>query len=118
MYFSLTSLNLIKFHSTNNSHPKYQHNHAWQIPLSLGNNSLLDYRFQQIIHRMRLINFHFDQSLDLMAIISDLMHQDQEPELVWLHTYAQGLEAAYQAEFWDHQTLHAIAIETYTKLNS
>lgn len=76
-----------------------------------------DYRFQQITHRMRQINFHFDQSLDLMGIIADLMYTDnREPDLLWLHNYAEGLEEAFQAEFWNTEALKLIADDTYARI--
>lgn len=78
-----------------------------------------DYRFQQITHRMRQINFHFDQSLDLMAVIADLMYSDnQEPDLLWLHNYAEGLEEAFEADFWDADALGIIAQATYLRIKS
>lgn len=76
-----------------------------------------DYRFQQIVHHMRRINFHFDQSLDLMLIIAELINgSEQEPNLTWLNAYAQALEAVYQARFWDQVILESIARNTYSKL--
>lgn len=76
-----------------------------------------DYRFQQITHSMRQINFHFDQSLDLMEIIADLIHADnQEPDLLWFHNYAEGLEAAFQAEFWNTEALRHIAQATFLRI--
>lgn len=78
-----------------------------------------DYRFQQITHRMRQINFHFDQSLDLMAIIADLMYaENKEPDLLWLHNYAEGLERAFEADFWDAEALRHIALATFLKISS
>lgn len=76
-----------------------------------------DYRFQQITHHMRLINFHFDQSLDLMSIIAQLITgNSEEPDVAWLHAYAQGLEAVYRAGFWDQMVLESIARSTYSRL--
>lgn len=78
-----------------------------------------DYRFQQITHRMRQINFHFDQSLDLMGIIADLMYADNnEPDLLWLHNYAEGLEEAFEAEFWNTDALRHIAQTTFLRMIS
>ncbi len=78
-----------------------------------------DYRFQQIIHQMRQINFHFDWSLDLMLIIADLMgNEGEEPDLLWLHIYAEGLEEVYNAKFWDETILRSIALSTYKRLIS
>lgn len=78
-----------------------------------------DYRFQQIVHRMAQINFHFDQSLDLMSIVADLMHSgQQEPDLLWLHAYAEGLEQAYETEFWNSEDLRSIAEAVFQRLSS
>ncbi len=78
-----------------------------------------DYRFQQIIHRMAQINFHFDQSLDLMSVIADLMFSEkQEPDLLWLHAYAEGLERAYETEFWNEEALKSVAQATFRKINA
>lgn len=78
-----------------------------------------DYRFQQIIHRMANINFYFDQSLDLMSIIAELMQTNTaEPGLLWLHAYAEGLEKAYEADFWNNEDLRVIAEASFRKLNS
>ncbi|OEJ99789.1 hypothetical protein BFP71_09510 [Roseivirga misakiensis] len=78
-----------------------------------------DYRFQQITHRMRQINFHFDRSLDLMGIIAGLMHQDPSIDNIpWLHEYAEGLEQVYQADFWNEGQLEAIAILSYDRLKT
>ncbi|OEK00159.1 hypothetical protein BFP97_00890 [Roseivirga sp. 4D4] len=78
-----------------------------------------DYRFQQIIHRMAQINFHFDQSLDLMSLIADIMiEKGREPDLLWLHAYAEGLEQAYQVDFWNLEDLKKIAEEAFDQLNT
>lgn len=78
-----------------------------------------DYRFQQIVHRMAQINFHFDHSLDLMSIVADLMHSNrQEPDLLWLHAYAEGLEQAYKAEFWNNEDLRGIAETSFQRLSA
>lgn len=78
-----------------------------------------DYRFQQIIHRMSQINFHFDQSLDLMSIVAELMHSEQqEPDLLWLHAYAEGLEQAYETEFWNNEELQVIAVAAFQRLSA
>ncbi len=78
-----------------------------------------DYRFQQIIHRMAQINFHFDQSLDLMSVIADLLlTKKQEPDLLWLHAYAEGLEKAYETDFWDEEALRSVAEMTLRKINA
>lgn len=74
-----------------------------------------DYRFQQIIHQMRQINFHFDWSWDLMTIIAELMEYE-DPDLIWLHKYSEGLEEVFKAKFWDSIMLRAIAINTYETL--
>ena len=78
-----------------------------------------DYRFQQITYRMRQINFHFDQSLELMSIIADLMYTDnKEPDLLWLHNYSEGLEEAFEAEFWDTNALRHIAQATFLRITN
>ncbi|MFY0591111.1 hypothetical protein [Roseivirga sp.] len=76
-----------------------------------------DYRFQQIVYQMRQINFHFDQSLDLMQVIAELMNQNANSENIhWMHEYGEGLEQVYQADFWDERQLEAIAILSYDRL--
>ncbi|MBO3698200.1 hypothetical protein [Roseivirga sp. E12] len=78
-----------------------------------------DYRFQQIIHRMAQINFHFDQSLDLMSVIADLMYdQKKEPDLLWLHAYAEGLEQAYNTDFWNEEALLKVAEASFDRLSA
>lgn len=68
---------------------------------------------------MSEINFHFDQSLDIMSLISDLMHQnEQEPSIYWLHEYAEGLEAAYETEFWNESALNEVARQVLQRLNT
>ena len=78
-----------------------------------------DYRFQQVIHGMAKIHFHFDQSLDLMSVIAELIHgSDQEPDLLWLHAYAEGLEEAYKLDFWNEKALRQVAEASFERLNS
>lgn len=78
-----------------------------------------DYRFQQVIHGMAQINFHFDQSLDLMSLIAEIMiEKGKEPDLLWLHAYAESLEQVYKVDFWNLEDLNKVAEAAFDRLNT